>query len=287
MQRLSFDSAIEQLHELDDWLHALGIRVQKDRWHDAVRMLHRAKEQRDRAERGVTFQPIPNYVPGLFESMEVLEIFRAFSNNTSPLLREKLSRALSGPVSPLEEQPKNSAARNAMFELVLAADWKNAGAIVQLGEPDICVTLGAATFIVECKRPFSSTSVRRNIEDAAGQLRTALDAPGQAGSFGMVAVSVSRVFSPGNIMCCAPEDQGRTTVNDALIELIGKHRYEWKWNTATFHERIASVMFHLAVPWDISGERLIYLSTTKFFEQAKCATGFQVLRENIAKLYPA
>jgi hypothetical protein len=286
MQRFSFDSAIEQLHELDDWLHALGIRVQKDRWHDAIRMLHRAKEQRDRVERGVAYQPIPNYFQGLFEALEVLQIFRAFSNDTSPLLKEKLSRALSGPVSPLEEQPKNSAARNAMFELALAAGWKNAGAIVQLGEPDICLTLGAATFVVECKRPFSSTSVRRNIEDAAGQLRRALDAPGQTGSFGIVAVSVSRVFSPSNLMC-ATKDQGRAALNEALIELIGKHRYEWKWNTAAFHERIASVMFHLAVPWDIGGEKLIHLSTTKFFEQTKCVTGFQVLRENISELYPA
>jgi hypothetical protein len=47
---------------------------------------------------------------------------------------------------------------------------------------------------------------------------------------------------------------------------------------AKFHERIAAVMFHLAVPWEIDGERLIYLETAKVFDQAKCPSGFQVFK---------
>jgi hypothetical protein len=165
-------------------------------------------------------------------------------------------------------------------ELVLAANWRNAGANVELGEPDIRIVLGGTNFFVECKRPFSAKSVRRNIEDAAGQLRKALGGPLQESSYGLVAVSVSRIFNPGNVMCRAPENIGGVVVQDALIETIQEHKYEWKWDTAKFHQRIAAVMFHLAVPWEIDGERLIYLETAKVFDQAKCNSGFQIFKEN-------
>ena len=76
---------------------------------------------------------------------------RAFAGDTSPTLKEKMRRALSGPIAPLSEQPKNSVARNAMFELSLAADWKNGGAAVQLGEPDILLRLTEALFPVKAR----------------------------------------------------------------------------------------------------------------------------------------
>ena len=280
MERLSFDLAIRELTGLDGWLASLGVDVKKDRWHDAELMLRRAKEQRRELDRGAPFQPIPNYVAGLFELLEVLKVFRAFSDQSSPVLGEKVSRALCGPISPVEESPRNNEARNAMFELVLAANWKNRGAIVELGEPDIRIVIGGTSFLVECKRPFSSKGVRRNIEDAAGQLRKALNEPPQASSYGLIAVSLSRIFNPGNVMCRAPENMGGVAVQGALVRMIQEHKYEWKWDTAKFHERIAAVMFHLAVPWEIDGERLIYLETAKVFDQAKCPSGFRVFKEN-------
>ena len=115
--------------------------------------------------------------------------------------REKISRALCGPISPMEESPRNNGARNAMFELVLAANWRSGGAIVKLGEPDIRIVLGGTNFLVECKRPFSAKGVRRNIEDAAGQLRTALGEPAEASSYGLVAISLSAYSTPA--MYCA------------------------------------------------------------------------------------
>jgi hypothetical protein len=40
-------------------------------------------------------------------------------------------------------------------------------------------------------------------------------------------------------------------------------------------------MYHLAAPWDIKGERLIHLSTSKIIETGKNATGWKILRENL------
>jgi hypothetical protein len=287
MERIPYDSFLNEIAKLDEWLVSLGISVKKDRWHEAVSMVRRAKEQREQLDRGVAFRPIPNYVPALFEALEVLSVFRAFSGNSSSILKEKLSRALSGPISPAQENADNSGARNAMFELTLAADWKDLGLDVKLGEPDIQITIGGTIFLVECKRPFSAGSTRRNIEEAAGQLKEALEAPEHADSFGLVAVSLSRFFPLGDRPFLAPEHSGRKHLNYALIRTIADHKYEWKWSTTRFHERIASVAFCLAVPWDIDRERLIYLSTTKHFLQAKCPVGSRILQDNMERLYAA
>ena len=137
MERLSFNSAIQELAGLDDWLGSLGVGIKKDRWHDAELMLHRADNQRQELDRGASFQPIANYVAGLFELLEVLKVFRAFSKDSSAILGQKVSRALSGPIPPTQESPKNNEPRNAMFELVLAANWKSGGAIVEIGRAHV------------------------------------------------------------------------------------------------------------------------------------------------------
>jgi hypothetical protein len=128
--------------------------------------------------------------------------------------------------------------------------------------------------------------VKANIEGAARQLKSALEGQSGAYSFGMIAISLDRVFSPGNRLCCAPDGEGRRVIDETLIELIERHKRAWKWDPGRLHQRIAAVMFHLAAPWDIGGERLIYLSTAKFVDTAKCKEGFRALQENVPKLYP-
>ena len=270
---------------MDEWLRSLGIAPKQDRWHQAAEMVQRGKEQRDFIENGGSRERIDNYVDGLFEAMEIHEIMRAFRGNTPEVLKVKLARALCGPASPLEERPKNSSARNTMFELSLAADWKNSGIDVELGEPDIRIRFAPAAYQVECKRPFSENSVRSNIVDAASQLGDILDTPGNENDYGIVAISLSRVFRKGNLVCFAPEGTGRRVINETLAEMLDENVDEWGLRRfRELHERIVAVMFHLAAPWDINGERLIHLSTSNFIETGKNAAGWKALQENLENM---
>jgi hypothetical protein len=285
MERMGFDSALETLTKLDGFLNSLGLPVKKDRWHEAGLMVRRAKEQREHIESGGQLRPIENYVPGLFEALEIHKIIRAFSTDRSQALKDKVSRALCGPISPLDEQPKNSEARNAMFELSLAADWKNGGADVKLSEPDIQIGFGNTRFLVECKRPFYAHSVRANIKNATQQLETTLAAPGHEDSFGVIAVSLNRVFSPGNRVCCAPVEEGRTIITNTLLELVERNKSAWKFNR--FRGRIVAVTLHLAAPWEVDKRALVYLSTCKFFPTGRFEDAFRVFYDNVTKLYPS
>jgi hypothetical protein len=192
---------------------------------------------------------------------------------------------LCGPISPFDEQPKNSEARNTMFELSLAADWKNAGSNVELGEPDIKLRAPAALFQTECKRPFSENSVRSNIGAAASQLGKELNNPGNENDYGIIAISLSRAFTKGNLGCFAPPGMGKQVIGEALAEMLDEHTQEWGLKRfREMHPRIVAVMFQLAAPWDIGGERLIHLSTSNFLETGNNGAGWKVLREHVEGL---
>lgn len=112
MQVATFDGVLQFLKDLDPWLRSLGIEPKNDRWHEALRVAEQAQEQFERIRRGEKRQVINNYISGLFDAAEIHEIFRAFGSMNSPALQGKVSRAISGPIAPLSEQPKNSSARN-------------------------------------------------------------------------------------------------------------------------------------------------------------------------------
>jgi hypothetical protein len=172
-----------------------------------------------------------------------------------------------------------------MFELSLAADWKNAGSDVEIGEPDITLRTPAAGFQTECKRPFSENSVRKNIADAASQLRGELDKPGNENNYGIVAISLSRVFTKGNLGCYAPAGMGKQIINEALADILDENTRQWGLKRfREMHPRIVAVMFHLSAPWDIGGERLIHLSTSNFIETGNNDDGWKRLREHVEGL---
>jgi hypothetical protein len=173
-----------------------------------------------------------------------------------------------------------------MFELSLAADWKNGGAHVILGEPDIEFILALTRFFVECKRPFYDHSVRENIKEAASQLGSELDKPGRENDYGIVAISLSRAFTQGDLVCFANESEGRAFVNATLQWLIDENREAWGVNGSEgFHERIMAVMFHLAVPWDMNGQRLVHTAMANFVKVGNSAAGWDTLTKNLPSIY--
>lgn len=87
------------------------------------------------------------------EALEAHDVFTAFHNDPSPAIVAALKRALSGPIQPIDENPKNRDSRNIWYELALAAEWRLRGASVSLEEPDLRLTRDSITFLVACKRP--------------------------------------------------------------------------------------------------------------------------------------
>ena len=183
-------SDIEALEKVVEWLDGLTLGHVTDRLHkyvDNVRQqLPLPTNVSEAAEMGFIF----------LEAREFVNVCTAYKGAETPALIAKLRKVLKGSWTLSQESSKNSDARNTMFELSLAAELKLRGIDVELGEPDLLITLPEGQYVVECKRPFKEMCVRANVKGAESQLRANLK-PGQ---HGVIAVSLSRIVNPGNAM---------------------------------------------------------------------------------------
>jgi len=241
MQRsaqLRYADMLRTLAGLDDWLRGLGVPVQQaDRMHHAIRMLERAERAFLEPRNGAPPESSKSdYVFGLTEAVELHDVFLAFRNHPPEQLRDRLTRALSGPPRPEEETAKSRDGRNVMFELALGAEWMLCGADVELVEPDLLLKMPDRSYLVACKRPEYEHSIRAAIRSAASQLRSALSsAPNNY--FGLIAISLSRVLNQGNAYFSGDYNQ----LSELLNSLMDEHRL--KWRTTEFHARNIAVLF--------------------------------------------
>jgi hypothetical protein len=236
-------SDIEALEKVVEWLDGLTLGHVTDRLHKYVsnvrQQLPLPTNVSEAAEMGFIF----------LEAREFVNVCTAYKGAETPALIAKLRKVLKGSWTLSQESSKNSDARNTMFELSLAAELKLRGIDVELGEPDLLITLPEGQYVVECKRPFKEMSVRANVKGAESQLRANLK-PGQ---HGVIAVSLSRIVNPGNAMLGVNvgdlEAQGAVHGN-LQADLHGRCRLLMRdLSGLSFSPNIAALMFDIYTPF--------------------------------------
>lgn len=116
------------------------------------------------------------YVVALSDAYELSEIVPRLKDLDPETLKPKLRTVLKGPALPGREDANSNAARNALFELITAARFKDAGFQPRLGEhPDLQYNIKGTEMLIECKRPFSEAGIGNCAADAWRQLRRNLD----------------------------------------------------------------------------------------------------------------
>ena len=194
----SHDSLLGDLAGLDPWLSKMGVPARSsDRIHQLIRLLDELKPPSFGSAMRITREQQRQYMYALGELVEFHQIFLALKGEHPKILRPKLVHCLSGSLDPADETVRNNVARNTIFELALASEWRTAGVRVQIGDPDLRLTLGAQEFLVECKRPFDWTGVVRCLKNAKGQLSKS-GARAEVGSpKGVIAISLSKIVARG------------------------------------------------------------------------------------------
>ena len=260
MGTFKYSDLLQDLEGFDPWLASLGLRPRsEDRIHAAFKVLRRAEElSRKGRETGIYSEiQVGDWFP-LIEALEAHDIFLAFQDDPSPAIAAALKRALSGPLHPIHENPRNRDGRNVRFELALAAEWRLRGASVCLGEPDLRLTRDNVSFLIACKRPATIESIEANMRDAIKQLRRNLNVS-PSGTFGVAAISLSCTLNPGDKVFSG-ELQG---LGALLGEVLDQHRPYFR---GIDDPRICCVLFHVATPSVGDGVDLVRASSCAALE---------------------
>jgi hypothetical protein len=277
-----FSQVLAELQALNPWLESLGIAARTTRIHKALETVRAALEGLERTKR--TGEPSKighgyDFYYVLVEALEFFDIYRAFKGAAPPLLSEKLKRALSGPDHPAGETIKNSDGRNTTFELALAADLLLHDATVELAEPDMKITLDGRAYLIACKRPFYEHSIRSNVRGAADQLERELN--NQPDTHGIIAISVSKIFNPGDKIFQAQSEADRERLGD-LVEGLMQER-EKDWQTKDLHPRIAAVLFNVRTP-GIVEDRITMMSYGCIMPAGRRTDSFERLAQILSSL---
>ena len=190
----------KRLDALCTRLKDAGYRVESSRL-DAYRKTFATNElliRENRISELLSEIPFPTFLNDFHESNEILEACDEFSDLTTPGLRDRLERVLSGRGELREETPDTGGPRNLLFELVMAATLKRSGFLVRLDRiEDVSFEIAGGPCFVECKRIYSQKKLGERIAGAASQIRKRCDDSRNSRAAGIVAVDVSRLLNPG------------------------------------------------------------------------------------------
>jgi hypothetical protein len=197
-QRYDFNATLSSLDEIGQWLNGLGFTAT-----DRVRTYSRNIRKMLEVQASGGMEELQATIPldkareifwSYVDADEFVRAVTALRNSLGDeLAAAPIEKALNGPADLLLERAKNSDGRNFMFELIVGGRLAGAGFSPSFDKgPDVQVEFAGLQVGIQCKRPFSTAGLERNIKKAIHQLEA-----GQA-DFGLIAVSVSRLLNSGD-----------------------------------------------------------------------------------------
>jgi len=159
----------------------------------------------------------------LADALSFCEIAEQFSELPSHLLpRRKLATILTGPLSPLDENPSDASvqARNILAELELAANLAAKG-LIPLGFDDLHIRFHDRDMWFECKRIHSSGQLATHVKKATTQLTRAM--PGDTAR-GFIVVVLDRLTGVDRrVLRIDHDDQTLRAAHEVVEAFLKEH----------------------------------------------------------------
>ncbi len=215
------ESFILDLDQALTWLGALGIQPNQTRFSKYREILgtvceHRMAGTLDKLRLVV---PLEQYRIAFIESTDLVAIGKTFKRIPGSRFREKVRDAITGPVHPSDEKKSGSKARDFLFELSVAALFRNREfPVLTCTDKDLVTRMSGHTLLVECKRPQSKNKVRRSIEKATGQLMMHFKNSNRGAMLrGLIVLDISIVMNPQRMFVNGDSDEAIEAEMHALF----------------------------------------------------------------------
>jgi hypothetical protein len=282
----SHNSLLGDLAGLDAWLGKMGVPARSsDRIHQLIKLLNEIKPPGFRSAMRITREQQRQYMYALAELVEFHQIFLALREEDPKVLGPKLIHCLSGSLDPADETVRNNVARNTIFELALASEWRTAGVNVQIGDPDLRLIVGAQEFLVECKRPFDWNGIVRSLKDAKRQTSKSGAREETGTPKGVIAISLTKIVARGERIFLADSMADKAKLGEIIQEELAANRWRW-WNDVHFDSSVAGVLFHLSMPADVgNGEHFGLLKFSNIYPATPDERALAVLNQAMEPLY--
>lgn len=165
-----------------------------------------------------------------FRSFRRSQIF--FKGSVSDEFISRLNDLVKGPFSYSEEKEDGTKSRNRLFELLVSSRIEGLGSVDFSTDADIVILGSCCEFVVECKRPFSSSSIVRNYKRASSQLTRRFAEKPLAKRRGIIAIDLTKPINPKfEFVVVRSAQDVDATVHKIIYDEISKIESELVANT--------------------------------------------------------
>jgi hypothetical protein len=276
----TYSEVIDRLEALKEYLIKLKVRAIPDRLLGAIADLHELNEAHREGRTAELKHRTQDLVWCVVEGWQLASIFEGISDYDPKILKKQLLKALRGPRTPIDESTSSNVGRNTLFELLLGAQFRRAGANITIGqEADLRLDYNEARLYVECKRPLFAHSIPANVARARHQLQYRFKSErrtnrrvGELG--GLVAISISKALNSGEKWFVVDDENGLQSLGNDIARI--RRLYPDDHNSQGDH-RLIGIFYHLFTP--------AYVRSTK---RLTCATETHlfVVKESLQESFP-
>jgi hypothetical protein len=254
--RSSYRELQRDIESMCQWLESLDIGIEQNRVADyrktfAMIAEHTESGTLSELEKSIDFA---KQADNFHDASELVLIHQHLSGYDSPAFKQTLAQAINGPISLAAERPQSSDARNKVFELVMAAQFRAAGIPVDFeGPADANITVDNIKCFEESKRIQSERAVEERVRQASSQIKKRLSRQASAKPRGLIAIDISKtVNTDGRLYFSAPSaDYLARWVDDQIAAFLSRNRTRL---TSHLDPRVCAVLLYLRTPAVIEDE---------------------------------
>ena len=229
-----------ELTEAIQWLSELGIDVKKGRFSNYANDVLAL-------ESGLSKEQTADMYDSGLEVNDLIMIHKGLSHLKDDEFCFKLRKYIEGPKHAQDERKDGAShiARNTGFELLIASLFSLAGFKVDFeGAFDVRVTDRDNVFYIECKRPRSHSSLKKNMQIMYSQLEHRYREHDQLNPpRGLAVVSITKIVNPtnGTLPVERPDDAFQKC-EKIFSDFLDQHKTIWYRN---LHEDTMAVLLYL------------------------------------------
>ena len=180
---------------------------------------HDGEEERSRIHAQLASEGrLTEILSTMAESIELVETIPALRRLDVVIPEQLLQRVFSGPADMSLEDDASNGARNAMFELSVAAMAARQGLVSVLSNanPDVSFQFEGRWVKIECKRVMSVNRIMERLKEGTKQLEKSVQHA--TSDIGIVAISVSKLLNPGDrfLVSLSPREDLSRQLQDEL-----------------------------------------------------------------------
>lgn len=246
----SYESIFTRYSSSIKWMESIGVNIGRGRTTYYGEIISYWKDNYKTASADEAKKIFPDFVSTMFDLYDFVAVYEAFKDTSFEdldLIATKLQKAVSGPIKSADETPRSTAARNFLFEAIVAARGHRPNLGIEAilnAKSDTGLSFDNRKIWIECKRVTRINKIERNVRKAISQLEKILNQRVGAGHRGLVALDVSKILQDGSQILVRKNDSELSNTIGHIAELFVKdYSPIWQKVFENKNQKIIGVIF--------------------------------------------